>query len=288
MLREGIKIEKVSKSFGAKKVLQDVSAEIKKGELFGLLGPSGAGKTTLIKIITGQLSADAGRVEVLGTDVKNFSKKMYTNFGMVLDNTGLYRRMSCYDNLAVFADIYSIPKKRITEVLEKVGLGNAGKTAADKLSKGMKQRLILARALLHHPAILFLDEPTSGLDPNTANSIHDLILEEKERGVTVFLTTHNMEEASKLCDNVALLDRGSMIEYGNPEEICRKYNHKNQIIIVTREGRTIVLENSRKDAHNILKYFENEDVESIHSTEPNLESVFMELTGRKLDQDEYE
>ena len=288
MLREGIKIEKVSKSFGAKKVLLDVSAEIKKGELFGLLGPSGAGKTTLIKIITGQLSADAGRVEVLGTDVKNFSKKMYTNFGMVLDNTGLYRRMSCYDNLAVFADIYSIPKKRITEVLEKVGLGNAGKTAADKLSKGMKQRLILARALLHHPAILFLDEPTSGLDPNTANSIHDLILEEKERGITVFLTTHNMEEASKLCDNVALLDRGSMIEYGSPEEICRKYNHKNQIIIVTREGRTIVLENSRKDAHNILKYFENEDVASIHSTEPNLESVFMELTGRKLDQDEYE
>lgn len=282
-----ISIDGVSKYFGEKKVLDNISINISKGEIFGLLGPSGAGKTTLIKIITAQMKANEGKVVVQGVDTTKFEKKMYSSFGMVLDNTGLYSRMSCYDNLAIFADIYKINKKKINEVLKKVGLYDARKTPADKLSKGMKQRLIIARALLHDPSILFLDEPTTGLDPSTSKAIRKLILDEKNNGKTIFLTTHNMMEATELCMNVALLNDGQIVEYGAPDEICRKYNKKNMVTILTKDNKTISIENSRENADAIAKYFKDENVLSIHSTEPTLETVFMELTGRKFDNDEY-
>lgn len=283
-----ISIDGVSKYFGEKKVLDNISINISKGEIFGLLGPSGAGKTTLIKIITAQMKANEGKVVVQGVDTTKFEKKMYSSFGMVLDNTGLYSRMSCYDNLAIFADIYKINKKKINEVLKKVGLYDARKTPADKLSKGMKQRLIIARALLHDPSILFLDEPTTGLDPSTSKAIRKLILDEKNNGKTIFLTTHNMMEATELCMNVALLNDGQIVEYGAPDEICRKYNKKNMVTILTKDNKTISIENSRENADAIAKYFKDENVLSIHSTEPTLETVFMELTGRKFDNDEYQ
>lgn len=282
-----ITINDVGKSFNDRKVLNNINLCIAKGELFGLLGPSGAGKTTLIKLITGQIKVDEGMITVLGKNVDNFENSIYTNFGMVLDNTGLYKRMSCYDNLLIFANIYGIQKSRINDVLKQVGLDKVKKTAVDKLSKGMKQRLVLARALLHRPAILFLDEPTSGLDPNTAKSIHDLILSEKRRGATIFLTTHNMEEAHKLCDNVALLNEGKIVEYGSPAEICRRYNHKNQIRLLTRDEKEVCVPHSYDGAKQLLSYFAEDNVVSVHSTEPTLETVFMELTGRKFENDEY-
>lgn len=282
-----IEMISVNKSFASKTVLHDISLCIKKGEIFGLLGPSGAGKTTLIKVITGQIPMDSGTANVLGKNVTSFDKKMYSNFGMVLDNTGLYRRMSCVDNLKVFADIYKISYKEIDIVLDKVGLLDAKKIIVDKLSKGMKQRLVLARALLHSPRILFLDEPTSGLDPNTSKQIHQIILEQKEKGTTVFLTTHNMQEAYDLCDKVALLNQGIIVEYGNPEEICKRYNHQNKIVIQQKNGNTKCFENKPSSAAAISALFSANDVSSIHSTEPNLETVFLELTGRKLENDEF-
>ena len=147
----------------------------------------------------------------------------------------------------------------------------------------MKQRLVFARAILHNPKILFLDEPTSGLDPVIASLMHQLILEEKEKGTTIFLTTHNMEEATKLCDNVALLNQGEIVEYGSPLEICRKYNHQNKIRIVTKVGEEIILENAPTSSSMVAEYLDKNLVMSIHSTEPNLETVFMELTGRRLE-----
>lgn len=283
-----IEVIKINKSFGTNKVLQDVSVDINKGEIFGFLGPSGAGKTTFIKIITGQIQAETGDAVVLGVEAKSFDKKMYSNFGMVLDNIGLYKRMTCYDNMKIFADIYKIPYKNIDSMLEKVGLKNAKKTVVDKMSKGMKQRLVLARALLHSPQILFLDEPTSGLDPSTSKSIHHIILEEKEKGTTIFLTTHNMQEAYALCDKVALLNAGKVVECGNPKEICKGYNHKNQIIVETKSGQKKCFPNDSSSSSEIALLFTTNDVVSIHSTEPTLETVFLELTGRKLESDEYE
>lgn len=275
-------IREIGHSFGKKKVLENVSLSLGQGEIFGLLGPSGAGKTTLIKILTGQLVPTSGEARIFGEDCRRLSKEAYKGIGMMLDNAGLYERLSCYDNLKLFTRIYGIGADRITQVLEEVGLAEAKKRPVMKLSKGMRSRLVLARAIMHEPGLLFLDEPTSGLDPATAAQVHGLIMRQKERGATVFLTTHNMEEAAKLCDHVALLHEGSIVEYGKPDEICRKYNHKNSIRILLKNGEAISLVNDSSSAEKIAAYMTAEEVESIHSTEPNLETVFMELTGRGL------
>ncbi len=286
MIENSIVTTKIKKTFGEKTVLNDISINIEKGKIFGLLGPSGAGKTTFIKIITGQIKATSGTAEVLGTDVTKFDKKMYSNFGMMLDNTGVYKRMTCYENMVLFADIFKIPRQNINAILEKVGLIEAKKTVAERLSKGMQQRLVLARALLHEPQILFLDEPTSGLDPNTAKAIHRIIMEQKKAGTTVFLTTHNMHEAYSLCDQVALLNEGNIAESGSPEEICNRYNHQNGIVVETKDGQKKTFPNSPEAAKDIAELLTANAVLSIHSTEPTLETVFLELTGRKLDNDE--
>lgn len=275
----------VSQYFGEKEVLKNINLEIKKGEIFGLLGPSGAGKTTLIKIVTGQLRRSGGEAYLLGEDCGQLSRECYSGIGMMMDNTGLYERLSCYDNLELFTGIYGIENagKRIEEVLKAVGLWEARKRQVIQLSKGMKGRLALARAVMHEPQILFLDEPTSGLDPSTTKEIHKLILEQKERGATVFLTTHNMEEAQKLCDHVALLHEGNIVTMGEPDAICRQYNHVGQIQILLKNGAFLSVPNEPSQAAQIGKYLEDGMIETIHSTEPNLEEVFLELTGRRLE-----
>lgn len=280
---DSIKIKNINQKFESKTVLKDINLTLRKGEILGLLGPSGAGKTTLIKILTGQLMQTGGSAEVLGTDTRRLTSDIYTKMGMVLDNTGLYERLSCRDNLAVFAEIYRLPKEKIREILKDVGLLEAEKRPVNKLSKGMKQRLVMARALMHSPEILFLDEPGSALDPATVEEIHSLIRREQAKGATIFLTTHNMEEAAKLCNHVALLHEGEIVEYGNPEEICRKYNHQNRIRILLKNGDEVFFQNESKAAGKIQELFASDQVESIHSTEPNLETVFLELTGRRFE-----
>ena len=211
MARIGMK--GVAKSFGDKKVLKSVTFDASGGEIFGLLGPSGSGKTTIINILTGQLAADSGELFVSDSEI-----------GLVMEHEALFSRLSVLDNLLVFGKIHKIPKARCLDALERVGLLGERKTPARKISRGMRQRLMLARAVLHEPKILFLDEPTSALDPLTARGIHQLIRELKEGGATVFLTTHNMEEATHLCDRVVMLHGGGIIEQGSPKEICQRYN----------------------------------------------------------------
>jgi ABC-2 type transport system ATP-binding protein len=147
-----------------------------------------------------------------------------TEIGLLLEHDGLYPRLSCLDNLIVFEDIYGISRTKTKEALERVGLADSAKKAVNQLSKGMRQRMVLARAVLHDPKVLFLDEPTSALDPVTARGIHQLIRDLREAGSTIFLTTHNMEEATTLCDRVVLLHKGIIIEQGTPKDICERYN----------------------------------------------------------------
>ncbi|MFT4143878.1 MAG: ABC transporter ATP-binding protein [Mobilitalea sp.] len=275
-----IRINTVTKSFREKEVLKGISLEVPAGEIFGLLGPSGAGKTTLIKILTGQLSYQ-GSAEILGKSCDKLDRGIYSDIGMMTDNSGIYERLTCYDNLILFARFNNVKKEQVTKVLDRVGLTDK-KANAGKLSKGMKQRLILARALLHHPRLLFLDEPTSGLDPATAEEIHKLLLGLKAEGTTIFLTTHNMMEAQKLCDHIALLNEGTIVEYGVPDEICRKYNQENIISVLCRNGRLITLRNQPEHAAQIAELFTRDEVEAIHSSEPDLETVFMKLTGKEL------
>ena len=210
-----IRLEGIVKRFGDKTVLQGVDINVAPSEIFGLLGPSGSGKTTIINILTGQVAPDGGSYS-LGAPL--------LRTGLMLEEDGLYKRLSCAQNLEMFATIYGVPKSRVQQALESVGLGAEGKTAVSKLSKGMRQRLALARAIIHTPDILFLDEPTGALDPATAVGIHELILGLREQGSTVFLTTHNMEEAVGLCDNVALLHQGEVVEQGSPNAICQRYD----------------------------------------------------------------
>jgi len=208
-------MKNASKSFGDNKVLKDVTFETHEGEIFGMLGPSGAGKTTIINILTKQFDVDSGECYVsVGSN----------EIGLMLENDGLFTRLTALDNLIVFEDIYGIPRARTLKALERVGLQDAKKTVVDKLSKGMRQRLVLARAILHNPKVLFLDEPTSALDPMTARGIHRLIRDLRDGGSTVFLTTHNMEEATHLCDRVVMLHKGTIIEQGSPKDICERHN----------------------------------------------------------------
>ena len=210
-----IEVKNLMKNFGDQKVLHDVTFDVKGKEIFGLLGPSGAGKTTIINILTKQIEPDGGIANV---------KADSFDTGLMLDEDGLYPRLNCLENLNLFGRIYGMPKSKSMEALKSVGLESAAKKAANTLSKGMRQRLALARAILHTPKILFLDEPTSGLDPTTALGIHELIQKIRDNGATIFLTTHNMDESVKLCDNVALLDKGRIVESGVPLEICERHN----------------------------------------------------------------
>lgn len=272
----------VRKSFQGNTVLQDIHLSIQKGEIFGLLGPSGAGKTTLIKILTGQLSFDRGNVNVFEKEVCDLSGEDKKKIGIMMDQFGVYERLSCADNLKIYADIYGIPKDRVPEILKEVGLEKATKTLAGDLSKGMRARLQLARVFMHSPDILFLDEPTSGLDPQSMKAIHHIITEKKKAGCTIFLTTHNMEEAYVLCDQVALLNDGIIVEKGRPEEICRKYNHQKKIKIHLSSGEDVEFDQNKECVKAIYELMQSGELETIHSSEPTLETVFLELTGRNL------
>ncbi len=274
---------KLSHSFAGKQVLNNISFEVQTGEIFGLLGPSGAGKTTLIKLLTGQLRQTDGDAELLGTDTRKLGAPEHRQIGTMMDNFGLYERLSVYDNLLFYADICHVPRGRVTEILKGIRLYESRKTAVSKLSKGMKNRLSLARALMNDAKVLFLDEPTSGLDPATTREIHAILAEQRQKGTTIFLTTHNMFEAESLCDHVALLNGGSIVEYGEPAALCRKYNYLNKLRVTLKDGEVVLLENGSDSAPQIKEYLEQERIAAIHSTEPTLETVFVELTGRGLD-----
>jgi ABC-type multidrug transport system, ATPase component len=276
----------ICKSFADKEVLSGIDLDIKPGKIFGLLGPSGAGKTTLIRIITGQLGFDSGEVRVFAKPVNELTGDDKKKIGIMMDDHGVYDRLSCTDNLKIFADIYGVPYSEIGKALKETGLADSAKKPAMKLSKGMRARLQLARVFMVRPKILFLDEPTSGLDPMTMKYIHKLILERRNAGCTVFLTTHNMEEATVLCDEVALLNEGKIVDRGAPSDICRRYNHQKTINIHLKTGEDISLAHGAESAEKISSLIEQGKVETIHSSEPTLETVFIELTGRKLEAEE--
>lgn len=283
-----ITAKRLCKSFSEKQVLSGIDLDIRPGMIFGLLGPSGAGKTTLIKIITGQMGFDSGEVNVFGKAVKDLTGEDKKRIGIMMDDHGVYDRLTVTDNLKIFCDIYGVPYSAVSRVLKEVGLDDSAKKPAMKLSKGMLARLKLARVFMVDPKIIFLDEPTSGLDPMTMKYIHKLIRDKRSSGATVFLTTHNMEEAATLCDEVALLNEGRIVERGAPDEICRRYNHQKKIDIHLTSGEDIELDHKAGSAEMITRLLEQGMLETIHSSEPTLESVFLELTGRKLDQEEEE
>lgn len=270
----------INKSFQGKQVLKDLSFSVQEGEIFGLLGPSGAGKTTILNILTGRLLPDNGTATLWDNHCDKLDASTLQRIGTVLDQDGLYDRLSCYDNMLLYAQLYNIPRNSIMPVLEKVQLQNASKKTVQQLSKGMRQRLVLARAILHKPSLLFLDEPTSGLDPATMQEIHKLLRALQKQGTTIILTTHNMEEASLLCDTVALLSNGEIVEVGTPKDICLRHDKQRLYHVLLKNGREQTFTRYERDA--LASLIKSDLIRTIHTSEPNLETVFIEKTGRGL------
>ncbi|WP_430609386.1 ABC transporter ATP-binding protein [Enterococcus sp. DIV0876] len=281
-MEELLVLRNISKAFKQKEALKDINIKINAGEILGFLGPSGSGKTTTIKIVTGQLQQTKGEARILGTDTRKITEKIYEQIGIVTDTSGMYEEFTVYDNLLVFAKVLQVSPSIIDSLLATVGLIEQKKQLASKLSKGQRQRLILARAVMHQPKLLFLDEPTSGLDPTTAAEIHKLLLSLKEAGMGIFLTTHNMEEATKLCDQVALLNEGYIVEFGTPEEICLRYNKQKEFRILLKNQQRHVVKETAESLEQLSQWIISGQIESLHSCEPTLESVFMAVTGREL------
>lgn len=277
-----IEVKNLVKKFGNKKVINEINFKVSEGEIFGFLGPSGAGKTTLIKMLIGEYSITSGEARVFDVVPNKLSYSIMNKISAVMDNFGLYERLTVFENMEVFANIYNTDKKEIDKILKKVELYDSKRTITSKLSKGMRQRLILARALINKPKLLFLDEPTSGLDPATSLKIHNLLFELKKSGTTIFLTTHNMEEATKMCDEVALLHLGKIVEFGTPKDICMRHNKYNVYNVITKDNKEITFKSNKVDSKKLAKLIEDEQILSIHSSEPTLETVFIELTGKEL------
>lgn len=277
MSQQVIKADNLGKSFGSFKAISSLTFEVNKGEILGFLGPSGSGKTTTINILTGQLTPDQGQSSILGKSSTKLNEEDLTNIGLITENSGYYEKLSLYDNLLFFAKLYDVPQGDLDDLMKRVGLYDRRKTLAEKLSTGMKQRMLLVRAIINKPQVLFLDEPTSGLDPSTSQSIHELIKELQAEGTTIFLTTHDMHEATILCDKIVLLNKGQIVEAGTPGDLIQKYNTDKRVKITYQSGKEDYLSFSE-----LGQVSQTDDILTIHSCEPTLEDVFIQLTGGKL------
>ena len=271
-----ISISNLSKFFHHKVALDQVTLAISEGEVFRFLGPSGAGKTTTINILTGQMKPDNGTAMIFGKNCQQILPDDLRQIGIMSDSVGFYEKMTVMDNLTFFAKFHGVEQAEVEQLLKKLDLYDARKSKAEKLSTGMKQRLLLIRAILHRPKILFLDEPTSGLDPSLSRKVHEMLMGLKEEGTTIFLTTHDMEEATKLCDRIALLHKGKLVEYGRPQEIIQKHSQEEMVELTYDNGRKRIVAKSE------LSEYLSQHVTSIHTLTTSLEDIFIKLTGEQF------
>ncbi|MFD1361838.1 ABC transporter ATP-binding protein [Lentibacillus salinarum] len=277
-----IEVKGMRKVFGRNTAIKHVSFNVKRGEIFGLLGPSGSGKTTTIKILTGELGQTAGDVTVLGFDSDRFRTADFkAQIGILSDNSSLYERLTVYDNLKLFCRLYDAPLEQIDTMLQEVNLQDERSKPISKLSKGMKQRVLLAKALIHKPELVFLDEPTSALDPGNAAQIHRGLQKLNEAGTTIFITTHNMEEATVLCDRVAFLHNGEFQELDSPGALRYKYS-THAFHVETFAGDKLVIDNERSNADQIKKLIASGQVKEMHTDNPTLGQIFLKVTGKEL------
>jgi ABC-2 type transport system ATP-binding protein len=286
MANQAIIAENLTYRYGKLTAVDHINFQVGEGEILGFLGPNGAGKTTTVKMLTGQLLPVEGRAELLGLNVVKHTKKIQAQIGVCFEQTNLYEAMTAADNLKLFARLFGIKGFDSDALLEKVGLPGKGKSRVETFSKGMRQRLMVARALVNNPRILFLDEPTEGLDPVSAETIRNIILDEKSRGTTVFLTTHDMMEADKLSDRVAFIDQGKIVALDTPHALKQQYGKRALIAeVVSSDGNLTTLEivmDEHDTANSVEKLFANEKVITIHSEEATLEDIFFQITGRGL------
>ncbi len=271
--------------YGELLAVDHVSFEVGRGEILGFLGPNGAGKTTTVKMLTGQLRPREGRAVLLGIDVARNIEKAQARIGVCFESTNLYEKMSAAENLKLFARLFGVKDFDASALLARVGLKGRENDRVEGYSKGMKQRLMVARSLVSRPEILFLDEPTAGLDPTSAEAIRNIILQERDRGATVFLTTHDMTEADKISDRVAFMNSGKIAALDTPHNLKQKYGKRALKARVATpaglENREIAMDTA-ETPREIEQLFASEKVVTIHSEEATLEDIFIQFTGRRL------
>lgn len=264
--------------------VKGIDFHILTGESFGFLGPSGAGKSTTQKILIKLLPTFQGTVHVMDRPLQDWDKNFYNHIGVGFELPNHFGKLSALENLKFFGSFYNRPLRNTMELLEKVGLKADAQKLVRDYSKGMKMRLNFVRALLHDPEILFFDEPTSGLDPTNARIMKDIILDEKARGKTIFITTHNMHDAEELCDRVAFMVDGEIRLIDSPQAL-KLYHGRRQVRVSYQNGgaitRTFPLDDIGND-QEFLRILQQERIETIHSEEASLEDIFIKVTGQRL------
>jgi len=297
-----LRVEKLLKKYGEVLAVDGLDLEVREGECFGLLGPNGAGKTTTVEILEGLNEPTGGSVEVLGMQWASHERALRQRLGVSLQETHLPDRLTVEENLRMFRSFYQRGRP-VEEVLDLVGLREKRASWTERLSGGQKQRLAVACALVSDPDLLFLDEPTTGLDPQSRRQLWDVVLEFKARGKTVLLTTHYMDEAERLCDRVAIVDKGKVIALGTPHELIASLGGQQVVELAT--GRSLAVEDlgrlpsvrgARKSADGIaltveqlhialpaiLAHAEPSGLTRLSTHHATLEDVFVHLTGRHL------
>lgn len=279
-----IQVSNLSFSYTKQPFISNMSFSVSSGEIFGFLGPSGAGKSTLQKILIGMLGTYQGTAIVNGVECKERTKRFYEDIGVDFEFSTMYEKLTAKENLQFFSSLYEKKPRSIEELLERVGLEHDANKRVSDYSKGMKARLNFIKALLHDPLLLCLDEPTSGLDPTNSRMMKDMILAEKAKGKTILLTTHNMQDATELCDRVAFIVNGKICALDSPHNL-----------IMSKGAATVTytwVENGEHSAscpldrlsyeEQLKKLIAKNRLQSIHSSEPTLNDIFIDFTGRTL------
>lgn len=285
MSGKAIDVREVRYSYGKTRAVNGISFTVNRGEVMGFLGPNGAGKSTTIKILTGMLAPQAGTVRLLDMDVARHRKEVQARIGVCFEEKNLYLNMSGTENLDFFARLFGIKGYDAREALLRVGLAERGRDRVKRYSKGMRQRLMVARALVNTPDVLFLDEPTDGLDPVSSRAIRAIIKEEAERGAAVFLTTHDMSEADQLSDRVAFINNGEIVALDTPENLKLKHGTRTVRVRVRRgEGidEHVVALDSTETGEQLKTAVAGPGLLTVHTEEATLEDIFVKLTGRGL------
>lgn len=265
--------------------VNDVSFSVPEGNIFGFLGPSGAGKSTVQNILIGLLPIQKGEVTYAGKSIRDLDAGFFNQLGVSFEHPNVYGRLTGYENLKFYAGLFDVPTQNPMKLLEALNLTEAAHRKASAYSKGMRQRLVFARALINNPKMLFLDEPTSGLDPNTAAIVKEVILSKKKEGCTIFLTTHSMAIADDLCDTVAFLNEGKIVAMDTPRNLKLAYGERSVRVEFGDDGKIhekVFFLDKTDDHKAFSSLVQTQSIQTIHSQEATLEQIFIQLTGRGL------
>ena len=277
-----IEVHDLRKYFGHLEAVKGISFAVEAGEIFGFLGHNGAGKTTTIRMLTGQLTPSGGTGRVGGFDIVRERSQIKSIIGVVFEDQNLYDRMSGRENLLFFARLHGVDARRVDDLLHMVGLAERAGDRVKKYSNGMKQRLMIARALLNRPRVLFLDEPTRGLDPAAAHDIRQVIAELARLGTTAFLSTHYMDEADQLCRRVAFISEGRIVALDTPRELKLRYGRREAHVVLADRSEHMLSLTDPAQSGQLAEWTAAGQVLSVHSREATLDEVFRHLAGREL------